>query len=107
LPDHANDSFQFCRLAQRLLQQIWREGYEYNKAGVMLGDFSPSPRRQITLFAKPVRDNSQIMAAIDRINNTVGTIKLATTGINQQWAMKRERLSPAYTTRWQDIPLVR
>jgi DNA polymerase V len=107
LPDHSNDSFQFCRLAQRLLQQIWREGYEYNKAGVMLGDFSPSTRRQITLFAKPVRDNSQIMAAIDRINNTVGTIKLATTGVNQQWAMKRERLSPAYTTRWRDIPLVR
>lgn len=107
LPDHTSDSFQFCRLAQRLLEQIWREGYEYNKAGVMLGDFSPSLRRQITLFEKPVRDNSQVMAAIDRINTTVGTIKLATTGINQQWAMKRERLSPAYTTRWQDIPLVR
>jgi len=107
LPDHTNDSFQFCRLAQRLLEQIWCEGYEYNKAGVMLGDFSQTTRRQITLFEKPARDNSQIMAAIDRINNTVGTIKLATTGVNQQWAMKRERLSPAYTTRWQDIPLVR
>jgi DNA polymerase V len=107
LPDHTNDSFQFCRLAQRLLEQIWREGYEYNKAGVMLGDFSQSTRRQIALFEKPARDNSQVMAAIDRINNTVGTIKLATTGVNQQWAMKRERLSPAYTTRWQDIPLVR
>jgi len=107
LPDHTNDSFQFCRLAQRLLEQIWREGYEYNKAGVMLGDFTQSTRRQINLFENPVRDNSQIMAAIDQINNTVGTIKLATTGTNQQWAMKRERLSPAYTTRWQDIPLVR
>ncbi len=107
LPDHTNDSFQFCRLAKRLLEQIWREGYEYNKAGVMLGDFSKSTRRQISLFEKPVRDNSQIMAAIDRINSTVGTIKLATTGVTQQWAMKRDRLSPAYTTRWQDIPLVR
>jgi DNA polymerase V len=107
LPDHANDSFQFSRFAKRLLEKIWREGYEYNKAGVMLGDFSQSSRRQITLFEKPVRDKSQIMAAIDRINNTVGTIKLATTGVNQQWAMKRERLSPAYTTRWQDIPLAR
>jgi len=107
LPDHTNDSFQFCCLAKRLLEQIWREGYEYNKAGVMLGDFSLSTRRQITLFEKPIRDNSQIMAAIDRINNSVGSIKLATTGVNQQWAMKRERLSPAYTTRWQDIPLVR
>lgn len=107
LPDHTNDSFQFCRLAKSLLEQIWREGYEYNKAGVMLGDFSQSTRRQISLFEKPVMDNSQIMAAIDRINNTVGTIKLATSGVDQGWAMRRERLSPAYTTRWQDIPLVR
>ena len=107
LPDHTSDSFQFCRLANRLLKQIWRDGYEYNRAGVMLGDFTLSTRRQITLFEKPVRDNSQIMAAIDRINSTVGTIKLATSGVDQQWAMKRERLSPAYTTRWQDIPLVR
>ena len=107
LPDHTNDSFQFCRLARRLLEQIWRDGYEYNKAGVMLGDFSQSTRRQISLFEKPVRDNSQIMAAIDRINSTVGTIKLATSGVDRGWAMRRERLSPAYTTRWQDIPLVR
>ncbi len=107
LPDHTNDSYQFCRLARRLLEQIWRDGYEYNKAGVMLGDFSQSTRRQITLFEKPVRDNSQIMAAIDRINSTVGTIKLATSGVDQGWAMRREKLSPAYTTRWQDIPLVR
>lgn len=107
LPDHSNDSYQFCRLARRLLEQIWRDGYEYNKAGVMLDEFSLSTRKQMTLFEKPVRDNSQIMAAMDRINSTVGAIKLATTGINQQWKMRRERLSPAYTTRWQDIPLVR
>jgi len=107
LQGHTNDSFQFCRLAQRLLAQIWRDGFEYNKAGIMLGDFSQSTRRQTTLFEKPVRDNSKIMAAIDRINSTVGTIKLAATGVDQKWAMRRERLSPAYTTRWQDIPLVR
>ena len=107
LQNHTNDSFQFCRLAQRLLEQIWRDGFEYNKAGIMLGDFSLSTLRQTTLFEKPVRDNSKIMAAIDRINNTVGTIKLAATGVDQKWAMRRDRLSPAYTTRWQDIPLVR
>ena len=107
LQNHTNDSFQFCRLAQRLLEQIWRDGFEYNKAGIMLGDFSLSTLRQTTLFEKPVRDNSKIMAAIDRINSTVGTIKLAATGVDQKWAMRRERLSPAYTTRWQDLPLVR
>ncbi len=60
----------------------------------MLGDFSQFTRRQTTLFEKPVRDNSKIMAAIDRINSTVGTIKLAATGVDQKWATRRE---PAFT----------
>lgn len=50
----------------------------------ILGDFFQSTRRQISLFEKPVRDNTQIMAAFDRINNTVGNIKLVTSGVNQE-----------------------
>ena len=73
----------------------------------MFGEFSRSTRWQIYLFKKYVRDNGQIMAAIDRADRTVGTIKLATSGVNRRWAMRRERLSPAYATPWQDIPMVR
>lgn len=107
LPHHTSDSFQFNRLAQRLLEQIWRDGFDYNKGGVMLGDFSRTTLRQVWLFEKPIRDNSKVMEAIDIINNTVGSIRLATSSGDQHWAMRRERLSPAYTTRWLDIPQVK
>ncbi len=107
LAEHSNDSFRFCRLAGRLLAQIWRDGYAYNKGGVMLGDFSPSARHQLRLLERPARDNRQVMAAIDRINTCVGSIQVAATGIQQPWAMRRAHLSPAYTTCWQDLPRVR
>ena len=105
-PFHTNDTLAFCELSKRILEQIWKDGFEYNRAGVMLSDFSSSLTRQRTLFDQPERDNKLLMAAIDRINNSVGSIHIAATGINQSWAMKRERLSPAYTTRWQDLPVV-
>ena len=107
LTHHTNDSFQFNRLAQRLLEQIWRDGFDYNKGGVMLGDFSRTTLRQVGLFEKPIRDNSKVMEATDKINNTVGSIRLATSSGDQHWAMRRERLSPAYRTRWLDIPRVK
>lgn len=107
LMHHCNDNFKFAKLAQQLLERIWRDGYEYNKGGVILGDFSRTKLRQVGLFEKPIRDNSKVMNAIDIINNTVGSIRLATSSGDQHWAMRRERLSPAYTTRWLDIPGVK
>ena len=105
-PFHTNDTLVFCELSRKILEKIWREGFEYNRAGVMLSDFSATQRRQRTLFDLPEKDNGQLMAAIDHINNTVGSIHIASSGIHQPWAMKREKLSPAYTTRWHDLPKV-
>ena len=105
-PFHTNDTLAFCELSGRIIEQIWKDWFEYNRAGVMLSDFSATLKRQRTLFDQPEKDNHQLMAAIDRINNTVGSIHIAASGINQAWAMKREKLSPAYTTRWSDLPVV-
>ena len=58
------------------MEQIWRDGYEYNKAGVMLGNFSRLTRKQITLFEKPAMDNSQIMAVIDRIYDEANDLQI-------------------------------
>lgn len=103
---HTGDTLVFCKLSAKILEQIWRNGFEYSRAGVMLSDFSSTLTRQRTFFDKPEKDNRSLMAAIDRINNTVGSINVAATGIQQSWTMKREKLSPAYTTKWKDIPVV-
>lgn len=37
----------------------------------------------------------------------IGKVWFASQGVNRQWAIKREHLSPAYSTRWKDLPIVR
>lgn len=107
LAHHSDDNYQFAKLAQQLLERIWRDGYEYNKGGVILGDFSRTKQRQVGLFEKPVRDNSSVMKAIDTINSRIGMVRFASSSGYQHWAMRRDSLSPAYTTRWSDLPWVK
>lgn len=93
--------------AVRALESIWREGYRYQKAGIMLNDFTPGTG-QIDLFDEsPPRANSAaLMSAIDRINQHSDCgIWFAGQGIQKGWQMKRQLLSPAYTTDWKQLPV--
>ncbi|EPC6178209.1 TPA: translesion error-prone DNA polymerase V subunit UmuC [Serratia marcescens] len=95
--------------AVKALEAIWRDGYRYQKAGIMLNDFSEKPG-QIDLFddCPPRAGSEQLMATIDGINQSgLGKVWFAGQGTNKTWAMRRELLSPAYTTRWKDIPIAR
>lgn len=94
--------------AIQLLQKIWRDGYRYAKGGVMLADLSPAGAVQADLFAAtPSTKSIELMQTIDAINNSgLGKIFLAGQGIRKEWAMKQQFLSPCYTTRWEDIPVV-
>ena len=92
------------------LERIWRDEHRYAKAGVMLNDFSGSGIAQLNLFdEQPPRPHSQeLMSVVDGINHSgLGQVWFAGRGIAPQWKMKREMLSPAYTTRWQELPLAR
>lgn len=88
--------------------RIWREGFRYAKAGVMMGDFYPSGMTQFDLFSEqPPRANADaLMAALDGINRSgKGKVWFAGQGErDSSWQMKREMLSPRYTTRLKDIP---
>lgn len=90
------------------LASIYREGFQYKKAGVMLMDLMPNTVSQGTLFAGPRdRENSgRVMSALDALNERFGrdTVHLASAGINHRWAMRAENKSPCYTTRWDELP---
>lgn len=93
----------------RLLEQLWREGYDYAKAGVMLSDFAIDGCEQLDLFCGGERRASEeLMRIIDHINATKGkgTIRFAGQGDKNYLAGKQQNLSPAYTTRWEDLPEV-
>lgn len=97
--------------AIKCLDAIWREGHRYQKAGVMLSDFFSQGVAQLNLFdSNAPRVNSEpLMAVLDALNKKQGrgTLFFAGQGIEQQWQMKREMLSPRYTTRFSDLPRVR
>lgn len=103
-----NDSSQLIAEATRLLRAIWRPGYRYAKAGVMLSELSPQEHGQADLFSAPEQARrKQLMQTVDQINGGKhGKIFIAAQGVQQEWSMKRRYLSPAYTTRWNEIPHV-
>lgn len=106
LPVPSQDTRDIIAAAQLGLSRIWREGVRYAKAGVMLSDLQ-GYEIQLDLFAPAaVRPGSErLMATIDKINRE-GRSKVffAGEGIDPEYAMRREMLSPAYTTQWKDIP---
>lgn len=106
----SNDTRDIVRIATEALDRIWLDGYRYMKAGVMLGDFFSQGVAQLHLFdAHGPRANSEaLMQVVDKINRAGrGTLWFAGQGIEKSWAMKREMLSPAYTTRFSDLPIVK
>ncbi|MGQ5290255.1 translesion error-prone DNA polymerase V subunit UmuC [Pectobacterium actinidiae] len=108
VPTH--DTRDIIALAIEALNCIWKQGYRYCKAGVVLSDFYQHGVAQLDMFdaRKPHANSASLMAAIDRINQSgKGKIWFAGQGINPNWSMKRERLSPAYTTRAEDLKVVK
>ena len=104
------DTRDFIELANHLLKRIWKDGFRYAKAGVMLSDFYDPGMFQPGLFDDiSTRSNSQqLMSVLDTINQSgAGKVFFAGQGTKKDWSMKREHLSPAYTTRWDQLPRVR
>lgn len=97
------DSRDIIAAATRSLDAIWKDGHRYQKGGVMLGDFFSQGIAQLNLFDdNALRAGSEkLMEVLDHLNakGGRGTLYFAGQGIQQQWAMKREMLSPRYTMR--------
>lgn len=100
------------RAALSILGRIYREGHAYQKAGVLLAGIEPKCSRQLSLLAQAPADDSRrsaAMAVLDAVNRRYGrgALAYAAGGIDPEWGMKREKLSPAYTTRWDQLPVVK
>jgi DNA polymerase V len=92
-----------------LLQSIYRSGYFYQKAGVLLTGLTPQNYQQMDIFNSPDARHTPLMQAMDKINNRWGrhTIHSATTGFDQHWQHRQLRKSPAYTTKWTELPIAK
>ena len=102
-----NDTFDIINAAETLLKSIYKEGLVYKKSGVIVGDIIPQSRVQLNIFdidQKRAR-RKNLNSAVDFINQAMGrsTIHIGSQGINRKWQLKQERLSPCYTTKWDDL----
>lgn len=94
-----------------LLPRIWRDEQRYQKGGVMLADFTPMGMQQGDLFAgdQQAPRSEALMQVIDKINRgRLGKVYFAARGRDtREWMMKREQLSPRYTTCFNELPAVK
>lgn len=106
LPRATNYTPELLRAALAGLERIYREGVSFHKAGVMLTDIVDDTIVQEHLFA-PLVDarHTEVMQLVDAINARYGrdSIGMARCAMAPGWQMRQTRLSPRYTTRWEDL----
>ena len=107
LPQPTNDSLVINRWADHLVGRMFKPGYAYKKAGVVLGDISPVGRYQLDWLEPAQATDTRLMNTLDKLNQRYGrgTVKVSTQGAHTGWQMRQERKSPDYTTRWDATPL--
>ncbi len=105
IPYSTNSSIEIAKFACKGLEQIFRDGFTYKKAGVIILDIVPEMPQQLSIFENSNPRHKTLMETIDRINREIGNHKLllASQDLGRRWKMKQERLSPRYTTRIDEI----
>lgn len=106
LPTPSNSSSIIAKYAAAVLESIFKPGYHYKKAGVIVMQIIPQNQVQLNLFDTiDIKKEHQLFEVIDRLNNSFGsgTVKLAAQGTGKKWKLKQEKISKKYTTNWDDL----
>ena len=106
-----NNLMQLNAAAQRALEQIFESGFEYHKVGVLLHDFISVKNIPATLFETEtsIQASQQLMGAVKKINQKFGRYTVASASVSgsSDWRARSKSRSPAFTTCWNELPLVR
>ena len=98
------------------LQHIYRPGFKYAKAGVMLLELQSDCVQQgelaLQVEDERIVDRGRLMSTLDELNERYGrgTVLMASAGLagkRRTWSMKQERRTPGYTTCWDDLAVAR
>ncbi len=109
LPIATDSTADLIRSALQGIRAIYRDGYHYKKAGVMLTGLVSASQIQADLFDAQDRGKSKrLMSVLDAVNDRwgAGTLHYASSGFTTAWRTQFHRRSPAYTTDWNALPVV-
>lgn len=108
-----DDSAVLVNAAVRGIEAIYRPGFNFAKAGVMLLDLQDGSLVQGELALEPeAPERGQLMGTLDKLNDRFGrgTVVLASAGVKvpqRDFEMKQNLLTPQYTTSWADLPVAK
>ena len=107
-PIATNNSIEIVKNALEGLDLIYKDGFKYQKAGIILSGLSDSEKGN-SLF-KSTKDEriKNLMQSIDNTNYRYGrsTISLASAGINKKWSMRRQYSSKIDTADFYSLPKI-
>jgi len=101
-----NNTFEIVSKAQEAFSEIFKKGYHYKKAGIMVMDIIPENQVQANFFDIVDREKqSKVMNALDLINGRLGhdVVRLGSQGYGGDWKLKSDNLPPNYTTQMNDL----
>ena len=96
--------------SMKALDMIFKEGYLYQKAGVMVTDLVPAQQVQLGLFECAARERDEkLMQTIDSVNALFGRdqVRFSVQDYQNNYKLKQQYLSPSYTTRFDDLPVAK
>ena len=103
-----NDTRDILKAIKKGLLLIFKPGYNYAKAGIILNKFSNEQIKQYSLLKDPdkPKDNTKFMKYIDKMNTYENQIYFASQNTKRWSPMKQNMTSPKYTTNWYELPKV-
>ena len=105
LPVPTSSTIELVKFARLGLEQIFRTGYSYKKAGVIITEIVNEAGIQGNIFYQTdTKKHDRLMKAVDGLNNSYGrdTVRIAAAGCGK-YEMRRNMLSPRYTTNLEDV----
>ena len=106
LPSATSITQELIKPAVEMVDQLFKRGQQYKKAGVMLSGLVPDDSIQGNLFLQPEQNNNRfLMDVLDNINFSMrdDILKFASVGLERNWKMRQESHSRRYTTRWEEL----
>lgn len=113
LMPHSSATHELIHAAHTALSRCFKRGHSYLKGGITLFELEEEAARQPGLLERPVADKirtAALMAALDGVNSRYGrdSLRYAAQGNAKAfWQMRRELMSPAFTTSWNDLPIMK
>lgn len=97
LSNPTNSSILIGRVVNELFEAVYRDGFHYKRAGVMVNDFVPEDQRQISLFEEDTQNQHlPVMKAMDAMNKKFGKDKVRLGSMSGENTFGRAQLSPEY-----------